>query len=173
MKSLGQQLQKNVDSFGRLSDSLEEDADGAVDSPINAIPAVRIGSALEELERQRQRAQDAKFLIQCWIEVNDRGDLSSLEDVRRLAGSDGKVRCANIARQLLKIHDKINSSASPVPGGRTSTTGRGSQLLSQNSNKKQHSTREIIEKFLESLENDLLTQFDEFYRRQNFEGMKV
>ena len=32
--------------------------------------------------------------------------------------------------------------------------------------------REIIEKFLEGLETDLLQQFDVHYRRQNFEGMK-
>jgi hypothetical protein len=32
--------------------------------------------------------------------------------------------------------------------------------------------REIIEKFLEMLEKDLLKSFDDFYRRQNFEGMR-
>ncbi|TKA68278.1 hypothetical protein B0A49_06110, partial [Cryomyces minteri] len=33
-------------------------------------------------------------------------------------------------------------------------------------------SREIIERFLEMLEKDLLNQFDDFYRRQNFDGMK-
>jgi len=32
--------------------------------------------------------------------------------------------------------------------------------------------REIIEKFLEMLEKDLLKSFDDFYRRQNFDGMR-
>jgi hypothetical protein len=35
-----------------------------------------------------------------------------------------------------------------------------------------NATRETIERFLESLEKDLLDQFDDHYRRQNFEGMK-
>ena len=36
---------------------------------------------------------------------------------------------------------------------------------------KGHNTREIIEKFSETLEKDLLKQFDESYRRQNFDEM--
>jgi len=35
-----------------------------------------------------------------------------------------------------------------------------------------HNTREIVEKFSETLEKDLLTQFDEFYGRANFDGMR-
>jgi exocyst complex component 5 len=34
-----------------------------------------------------------------------------------------------------------------------------------------HNTRELIEKFSETLEKDLLKQFDESYRRQNFDDM--
>lgn len=169
MQSLGQQLQRNVDSFRRLNDSLDVEAEDSSNGTVNPIAAIRLGQTLEELDKQRQRAQDAKFLIQCWTEVNDRGDLSSLEDVRRLTGGEGKVRCANIARQLLKINDRINSTSSPQVDGRHSK-GR---LSSHDSQRNQRSTMEIIEKFLESLENDLLTQFDEFYRRQNFDGMKV
>ena len=169
MQSLGQQLQKNIDSFRRLNDSLDSEAEDRGNDTANPIAAIRLGQTLDELDKQRQRAQDAKFLIQCWTEVNDRGDLSSLEDVRRLTGGDGKIRCANIARQLLKINDRINSTATTQVDGRYSK-GR---LSSHDFQRNQRSTMEIIEKFLESLENDLLTQFDEFYRRQNFDGMKV
>lgn len=169
MQSLGQQLQKNIESFRRLNDSLDTDAEDHAHDNLNSIAATRLGQSLEELDQQRQRALDAKFLIQCWTEVNDRGDLSSLEDVRRLTGGDGKVRCANIARQLLKINDRINSAATPQPDGMP-PKGRSSN---NESHRNQRSTMEIVERFLESLENDLLTQFDEYYRRQNFDGMKV
>ena len=169
MQSLGHQLQRNIDSFRRLNDSLDNKAEDQLQEASNTNAAIRLGQTLEELDKQRQRAQDAKFLIQCWIEVNDRGDLSSLEDVRRLTGGDGKVRCANIARQLLKINDRINPAATPQLE-RGHSKGR---LSTHESQKNQRSTREIVEKFLESLETDLLTQFDEFYRRQNFDGMKV
>ncbi|KAI9873309.1 MAG: Exocyst complex component 5, partial [Watsoniomyces obsoletus] len=37
---------------------------------------------------------------------------------------------------------------------------------------RQFDTREVIEKFIETLENDMLKLFDDFYRRQNFEEMK-
>jgi hypothetical protein len=36
-----------------------------------------------------------------------------------------------------------------------------------------HNTREAIEKFAETLEKDLLAQFDTSYRKQDFEGMRV
>ena len=103
-------------------------------------------------------------MLQCWIEVSGRGDLSSLEDVRRLGGSDGKVRCAYIARQLLKISQKMG----PQTNGRYANGVNGTNGHSNG----KHSPRDIIEKFLEGLEKDLLKQFDEFYRRQNFDGMR-
>src|SRR5207247_2068149 len=37
---------------------------------------------------------------------------------------------------------------------------------------RRRNTREIIEKFSETLEKDLLKQFDDFYRRANFDGMR-
>jgi hypothetical protein len=142
------ELERAVDSFHRLERSLDNGEQGG-----NA--AVRIGERLDELDRQSQRAQDAKFILQCWIDVSERRDLSSLDDVRRLQGSEGKLRCAHIARQLLKISQRLDSSNSngdSVNGNDTPT--------------------ELIEKFLESLEKDLLKQFDDFYRRQNFDGMR-
>ncbi|KAG9851568.1 exocyst complex component Sec10, partial [Aureobasidium melanogenum] len=144
------ELERAVDSFHRLERSLDNGDQGG-----NA--AVRIGERLDELDRQSQRAQDAKFILQCWIDVSERRDLSSLDDVRRLQGGEGKLRCAHIARQLLKISQRLDSSNS----------------LSNGDGVNGHDTpTELIEKFLESLEKDLLKQFDDFYRRQNFDGMR-
>jgi hypothetical protein len=142
------ELERTVDSFHRLERSLDNGEQGG-----NA--AVRIGERLDELDRQSQRAQDAKFILQCWIDVSERRDLSSLDDVRRLQGSEGKLRCAHIARQLLKISQRLDSSNSNGDGSNGNDT-----------------PTELIEKFLESLEKDLLKQFDDFYRRQNFDGMR-
>ena len=148
--------------------------------------AVRIGERLDELDKQRQRAQDAKFLIQCWMEVSERGDLSTLEDVRRLGGGDGKVRCAQIARQLLKIGSRLDPERDAAGNGQAKRgtleeedepeqdgVVNGGMNGGRKSLRRKVRTREVVEKFLEALEKDLLKQFDEFYRRQHFEGMRV
>ena len=152
-------LEKAVHAFNGLERSLDGDGDAGGNT------AVRIGERLEELDKQRQRAQDAKFILQCWLEVSGRGDLSSLEDVRRLGGGDGKVRCAYIARQLLKISHRMEPQTNGVrpANGMNGVNGNGEG---------KHQPKEVIEKFLEGLEKDLLKQFDEFYRRQNFDGMR-
>nr|POF26099.1 exocyst complex component sec10 [Quercus suber] len=165
-------LERAIDNFQRL----ERKLDGDDDAGGNA--AMRIGERLEELDRQRQRAQDAKFVLQCWVEVSERGDLSSLDDVRRTAGGEGKIRCAHIARQLLKIAQRLEPD---VDGGALNAHTNGVKFANGDSEdaedayrsrKTGHQPREIIEKFLEMLEKDLLKSFDDFYRRQNFDGMR-
>ncbi|KAI7546424.1 exocyst complex component Sec10 [Hortaea werneckii] len=175
IKSREQELERAIGSFHDLERTL--DGDGNVGG--NA--AMQIGERLEELDRQRQRAQDAKFILQCWLEVSERGDLSSLDDVRRLGGGEGKVRCAHIARQLLKISQRLDGTADGKPHTNGSANGvngdhngdqdspNGSMRGRKNGDQQ---PREIIEKFLEMLEKDLLKSFDDFYRRQNFEGMR-
>ena len=169
IQSLGRRLDQTVDSFKRLDASLNgDDYDGGS----NAV--VKTGEKLEELDRQRQRALDAKFLIQCWLEVSERGELYLLEDIRRTGKGEGKVRCAHIARQLSKISQRLD------PGSWSHVNGDGKRVNDINGvhNKeygrksRHHNTRELIEKFLETLEKDLLKSFDEFYRRQNFDGMR-
>lgn len=169
-ESLGRKLEDAIEQFNRLDNSLNGSVSDGVDGETGGNVAVRIGERLEELDRQRQRAQDAKFLIQCWMEVSERGDLSSLEDVRRLGGGDGKVRCAHIARQLLRLSHRLDPENSQINGHRTNGVDANGQ---NGAPPKKHNTREIIEKFLEMLEKDLLKQFDDFYRRQNFDGMRV
>ncbi|KAF2397459.1 exocyst complex component Sec10, partial [Trichodelitschia bisporula] len=167
---LGAKLDQAIESFNALDSTLNgpveeysrgEDKGGDGGGAL----ALRIGERLEELERQRQRAQDAKFLIQCWLDVSEKGSLSVLEDMRRLGGSDGKVKCAAIARQLLRISGRLG----PETRG---TNGYGGEARNGNGAPTGRGARETIEKFLESLEKDLLKQFDDHYRKQNFDGMK-
>lgn len=169
VKTLGRKLDQTIDSFNRLDSSLSGDN---YDEGGNAV--VKIGERLEELDRQRARAQDAKFLIQCWMEVSERGELFLLEDIRRQSGGDGKVRCANIARQLTKISQRLDpDSWSHMNGNAKIANGvNGTNSPNGDHPRRKHNTRELIEKFLENLEKDLLKSFDEFYRRENFEGMR-
>ena len=164
--NLSSRLESSIEEFNRLEGtlngtSLTGDYNG------EAADALRIGERLEELEKQRQRAQDARFLIQCWLEVSEKGNLSTLEDMRRSGGGEAKVRCASIARQLLRISNRLDPEAAQTNGN-----GRTNGYNGANGRSPEQAPRIIIEKFLESLEQDLLKQFDGHYRRQNFEGMK-
>lgn len=171
IKSRERELESAVASFKRLERTLDGDGDTGGNA------AMRIGERLEALDKQRQRAQDARFVLQCWLEVSERGDLSSLEDVRKLGGGDGKVRCAHIARQLLRISQRLDTSAdgsvAPQSNGVYATNGiNGDHDTTPTKGQRNgRQPREIIEKFLEMLEKDLLRSFDDFYRRQNFDGM--
>ncbi|TQS32541.1 hypothetical protein Golomagni_07140, partial [Golovinomyces magnicellulatus] len=118
----------------------------------------------------RRRAQDAQFLIQCWTEVSETGLLSSLEDIRRQGGAENKVRCAVIARQLMRISQQLDPSSWGQANGQR-VSGVNGNAPSSAGNGKTHNTREILEKFCESLEQDLLQQFNNSYRRQNFDDM--
>lgn len=110
--------------------------------------AVRIGGQLEQLDKQRQRAEDARFLIQCYTEFS-RGETGRLERLRRTGRTEDSIRCAVVSRQLSLIAKRNESSGSNAK------------------------TKELIESFSESLEQDLLKQFDDAYRRFNKESMKV
>ena len=180
IKSREEELERAIASFHRLERTLDGDGD------VSGHAAMRIGERLDELNRQRQRAQDAKFILQCWLEVSERGILTTLDEVRKSGGPEGKVRCAHIARQLLKISQRIDPTSEPQSAVTPKLNGvhfaNGHDALnpsdidsSADSRRRSKSTnqpREIIEKFLEMLEKDLLKSFDEFYRRQNFTGMR-
>lgn len=151
-----------MDRFQRLDSSLNGNDEGGPDAGGNI--AMRIGEKLEELDRQRKRALDAKFLIECWQEVSERGELNILEDHRR---SGDIVRCAEIARQLLRISSRLNPDSNQRVNGEAQN---GVKKTSSPASK--HNTNEVIEKFLENLEKDLLVKFDECYRRPNYNGMR-
>lgn len=169
IQNLGRKLDQTVDSFNRLDASLNGDE---YDSRGNSV--VKIGERLEELDRQKQKALDAKFLIQCWLEVSERGELFLLEDIRRQGGGEGKVRCANIARQLSKISQRLEPESWGRANGVSKQTNGANGVYDPHNDqgKRRRNTREIIEKFLETLEKDLLRSFDDFYRRENFQGMR-
>jgi len=168
VQNLGRKLEQTVDNFDRLDSSLNGDEHN---SGGNAV--VKIGERLEELDRQRQRALDARFLIQCWMEVSERGELLLLEDIRRQGSGEGKVRCARIARHLSKISQGLDpESWSNVNTNAKHVNGVNGINGDYSSKRRHHNTRELIEKFSETLEKDLLKSFDDFYRRQNFEGMR-
>ena len=169
IQTLGRKLDQTIDSFRQLDNSLNGD-----DNDDGGYTVVKIGERLEELDRQRTRAQDARFLIQCWMEVSERGELFLLEDIRRQGGGDGKVRCANIVAQLSKISQRLDPDSWTQANGRPKRLNGidKADITNGNHHKHQHNTREIIEKFSETLEKDLLKSFDDFYRRENFEGMR-
>jgi hypothetical protein len=169
----GRRMEQLLASFNRVDASLNggDDEGGSSNTSGGGNLAQRIGERLEELERQRQRAQDAKRLVMCWIEVSERGSLGTLETLKRRAGGDGKVRSAALARQLLKISQRLEADDGAEVNGEVNGRhqGRARGAAPQTG----YPARELIEKFLEGLETDLLKQFDLHYRRQNYEGMKV
>ncbi|KAJ2907077.1 putative exocyst complex component protein [Zalerion maritima] len=133
--------------------------------------AVQIGEKLEELDRKRRRAIDATFLIQCWMEVSETGQLNSLEDMQRQGGTENRVRCAMIAQQLMRISQRLDPASWGQAAGANSYLRNGvtNGITAAN---RTHNTREMIEKFCEALEQDLLKQFNSSYRRQNFDDMR-
>lgn len=135
---LGSKFNSTLSEFQRLDKNIS-DGGGM---------AVRIGGDLERLDMQRQRAEDARFLIQCYAEFS-RGETGRLERLRKTGRTDDSIRCAVVTRQLsLVVKRNEGSGTNPK-------------------------TRKLIESFSESLEQDLLRQFDAAYRKQNIETMKV
>lgn len=164
-------MDQSINSYETLEGSLNtggtdgNDRSNQTDAGGNV--AVQLGEKLEDLDKQRRRALDAQFLIQCWIEVSETGELTSLEEVRRQGNGEGKVRCAIIARQLMRISQRLD----PISW----TQARGSKKANGTTNDEAgyggYNTKELIEKFSETLEKDLLTQFDVNYRKQNYDNM--
>ncbi|KAF8864268.1 exocyst complex component Sec10 [Acephala macrosclerotiorum] len=172
LETLGRKLDQSIDSFETLDISLNNpngvngnDRNGRSEG--GGLVAVQIGERLEDLDKQRRRALDANFLIQCWLEVSEGGHLTSLEDmIRRQGSGENKVRCAIIARQLMRMSQRLDpQSWSQTNGKRVNGVTNGVVGYKNNN------TRELIEKFSETLEKDLLKQFDDSYRRQNYDDM--
>lgn len=177
LSTLGRKLNQAIQSFQKLDTSLNGAGLGGDAAGGTGNVAVETGRKLEELDRQRRRALDAHFLIQCWDEVSNKGEITLLENLRRSGTSEGKVRSAHIARQLLRISQRLDPMSWDEMNGRrnsvyTITTTNGDTKANGEAHRPKKNTREIIEKFSETLEKDLLKQFDDFYRKANFDGMK-
>ena len=135
IERLGSKFNQTLQEFQRLDASIS-DGGGT---------AVRIGGELEQLDRQRQRAAEAMFLIKCYSEFCH-GNASRLEALRRTGNIEDSIRCAVVARQLTMIARRTEGS---------------------------NQSKNLIEKFSETLEKDLLKQFDKAYRKAKWEDMKV
>lgn len=174
ISSLKRDLNKAVSRYNQLESSLNSVSNEFRDtvSSLDARngrgghDAVKIGEKLEVVDKQRQRMIDAKFLIQCWLEVTNEGTLSTLEGRRRLAGSKEKIRCAQTAWQLLRICPQIEDKdrrQGPDDGGTMSPPSR-----ERRQSNPLPEPRAVIEDFLGVLEEDLLGQFNIHYRDQDF-----
>lgn len=168
---LGRKLDESMTQFEALDSALNHPNgvngyDRSGRSDVGGNIAVQIGENLEELDRKRRRALDANFLIRCWNEVYENGQLTSLEEMKRQGGAENKVRCATIARQLMRISQRLDpTSWGQVNGFRRGGTTNGVTGI------RNHNTREVLEKYCEVLEQDLLEQFNRSYRAQNFPDM--
>ncbi|PWY65285.1 exocyst complex component Sec10 [Aspergillus sclerotioniger CBS 115572] len=178
LNTLGKKLKQTIESFQQLDTSLNgAGLPGAELTGATGNMAVETGKRLEELDRQRRRALDARFLLECWDGVSNRGEITLLENLRRSGTGEAKVRSAQIARQLLRISQRLdteswNDSSIRNTGSPGNGTIPADDYANARGNGVRRNTREVIEKFSETLENDLLKQFDDFYRKANFEGMK-
>jgi hypothetical protein len=135
---LGEKYDFTLAEFHRLENSIS-DGGGM---------AVQIGGQLEQLNMQRQRAQDARFLMQCYAEFS-KNETGRLERLRRTGRIEDSIRCAIVSRQLSLIVNRNEGARSNAK------------------------TKELIESFSESLEQDLLKQFDDAYMKFNKDAMKV
>ncbi|KAG6363225.1 hypothetical protein INS49_008321 [Diaporthe citri] len=172
LETLGRKLDQSMAQFEALDSTLNSSNginghDRTARGDIGGNVAVQIGERLEELDRKRRRALDANFLIQCWNEVSETGQLGSLEEMKRVGGAENKVRCANIARQLMRISQRLD----PTSWGQTNGYRRNGITNGVTGISRKHNTREVLEKFCEVLEQDLLEQFNRSYRSQNFPDM--
>ncbi|EMR64708.1 hypothetical protein MGN70_005324 [Eutypa lata] len=169
LDTLGRKLEQSIRQFEdldvRLNNPNGTDRNSRDDPDGNI--ALQIGEKLEELDRKRRRALDANFLISCWLEVSETGQLTSLQDIQRQGGAENKVRCAVIAQQLMRISQRLD----PTSWGSNGVLRNGVTNGGGASNR-MHNTREVLEKFCETLEQDLLKQFNNSYRKQNFDDMR-
>ncbi|KAI0842042.1 exocyst complex component Sec10 [Hypoxylon sp. FL0890] len=168
--TLGRKLEQSIDQFEALDLTLnnpnENERVSRGEGGGNI--AVQIGEKLEELDRKRRRALDANFLIQCWLQVSEFGELTLLQSIQNNGGSENKVKCAVVAHQLMKISQRLDALAWGNSNGLHRNGATNGDVMKE----KIHNTREILEKFCETLEQDLLKQFNNSYRKQNFDDMK-
>ncbi|KAL9054962.1 MAG: hypothetical protein Q9162_003817 [Coniocarpon cinnabarinum] len=177
--TLQRKLDQALDNFnsleGRMDSGNEFVTVNGSSSFADASVALQIGERLEELDRQKTRAEDAKTLITCWQDATERGDLTYLEDLRRMGGGEGKVKCARIARQMLKISAALSANRDGQPNGANLANGDYDGVHRKSSKKRSMKIKqanEIVEKFLERLEKDLLEQFESSKRMRNENGMR-
>lgn len=120
VNTLGRKLKHTIESFQQLDTSLN--GAGISSSEMTGGTgnmAVETGRRLEELDRQRRRALDAHFLLECWDGVSNRGEITLLENLRRSGSGEAKVRSAHIARQLLRISQRLDPKSWDESNGKS------------------------------------------------------
>ncbi|KAF4466627.1 exocyst complex component sec10 [Fusarium albosuccineum] len=162
LDTLGRKLDESMRAFEQLDLSLNQEQNGRPRHAGGNV-AVQIGEKLEDLDKKRRRANDAIFLINCWTEVSETGKLTSLQDVQR---QGDKVRCAVIVRQLMRISQRLDSASWGQTNGHRNGVTNGVV-----GNNRSHNTREVLEKFCETLEQDLLQQFENSSKKGNYDDM--
>ncbi|KAI9596433.1 exocyst complex component Sec10-like protein, partial [Syncephalis fuscata] len=108
--------------------------------------AIQIGERLDTVEKQRNRAIEARELIEYYLEFADQR-VDRLEDLR-MSGPDDQLKAAVIAR-------RINTIAKDV-------TTEGSEK-----------TKRAIERYCEVLENGLLENFEEAMQHNDIRVMEA
>lgn len=103
--------------------------------------AIRIGEQLEALDRQRTRASETQDLIEFYY-MFARGSSEKLDKLRKEGGRDGRLKAATMLRRLAVISREVDIEGS-------------------------HETREVIERYCEQFERDMLRLFDKYYRRSD------
>lgn len=105
-----------------------------------------LGVQLEAIEKQRRRAMDAKDLFTYYLDFAYDHNSDRLDSLQLSSGQSGKSQCAVMTRRLLSLSKDLDTE-----GG----------------------IREVIEKYGERLEKDLLKAFDKAYRRGDLREMGV
>ncbi|KAI9102714.1 exocyst complex component Sec10-like protein [Phlyctochytrium arcticum] len=124
-----------------INDAMQ-DAQGAFESLESRLgdvgkTAIRIGEQLENIDKQRTRAAEAKDLIQYFIEFNT-GNSTRLDDLKE-RGHEGEFKAAVVVRRLNAVAKEVD-----IQGA--------------------EEARANIEVYSEKLEKELLERFDDAYK---------
>ncbi|RUS21707.1 exocyst complex component Sec10-domain-containing protein, partial [Jimgerdemannia flammicorona] len=116
--------------------------------------AIRIGEQLETIDRQRSRASEGRDLVEYFIEFSQ-GSSERLEWLRTQSGTEGQHKAAVVARRLNAIAKDVDLPGALIPTLAIDLTSCALQTMQ---------AQDGIEKLCESLEKDLLRDFDRAYK---------
>ncbi|KAI0234762.1 Exocyst complex component 5, partial [Massospora cicadina] len=120
--------------------------------------AVQIGQQLETLDRQLQRARQARDLVKHFLEFSQQGHCAALEDLRSMQGPEGQYKVG----RLLNLADGFQAAL---------IARKLSHLAKELDLPGIEKTRVTIEKYNEKLEKDLLETFDQAYTQGDIATM--
>ncbi|VVT48466.1 uncharacterized protein SAPINGB_P001793 [Magnusiomyces paraingens] len=123
---------------------------GALDDTVGDISTAtsQLNGRLEKLSLQYEKSVESSFLINSYLNINKHSSCEGLERLWESNHPADKRKCANVVRQIQILSRKLED----VENGEKS--------------------RDIIDKFAEKLERDLLNDFDTAYRSADLVIMK-